>query len=295
MLTLMTLYRTVKYHLTTLAIGMQKAWAAVGRLYPWWRIPCKFAILLLFVLLVLFPNPVLLVRQIQSYANVERLIHTDFDGIDQINREITASLPPDATPRQEYQAVQRYVYDHIAYVYDWEQWLNVDYWPTAAEVWQRQREDCDGQAVLAVSILRSRGFASARLAGNIRHIWVTVDQTALMGAESEQTVRREDGKIRISLPSWELWLGSLAIGIADFQEFRSLLLYCGVLLVCYRPGGPASRFFAAAAPGLLGFIFLKDWADLVMRTRETTANLSLWAGAILVLGSLFLAARQPRQ
>ena len=264
-------------------------WEYVAHLRLFWQIPLKLCLLILFILLVLFPNPTLLLKQLSVYGNVDSLIQTDFDGIDQINQEITAVLPNNVTREQEFTAVQRYVYEHIAYAYDWENWLNIDYWPTAAEVWNQKQEDCDGQAVLAASILRSRGFSSAKLAGNMRHIWVAVDRDALMGPESEQTIRREDGKVRITLPSWELLLGSFAIGLADFQEFRSLLIYFGVLLTCYHPCCARSRFFGVTTLGLVGFIFLKDWADQVMTTYKVTTNMSFWGGVIFLLSSIILS------
>src|SRR5882762_8266299 len=51
----------------------------------------------------------------------------------------------------------------------------MEYWPTAEEVWQRRQEDCDGRAILAVSILRSRGYQSARLAISLDHMWAEVN------------------------------------------------------------------------------------------------------------------------
>ncbi len=270
-----------------------RLWEYLARRGIFWRIIIKACILMIFILAVLFPNPVLLIRQLVAYGNLDALIQNDFEGIEQINQDIDAMLPETVTRKQEFDIVQQYVYEHIPYAYDWDNWLNVDYWPTAAEVWVHKREDCDGRAVLAASILRSRGFSSARLAGNIRHIWVAVDRDTLMGAEPEETIRREDGKTQIVLPSWELALGSLAIGIADFQTVRSLLLYFGILLVCYHPRRDRSGFFGLATLGVVGFTFLRDWAELVLETYTVTITISFWAGGILLLSSIILAWCMP--
>ena len=264
-------------------------WESVANLGLFWRFSIKAFGMIGFILIVLFPNPVLFIRQLGVYSNLDTLIQTDFEGIEQINREIDALLPANATREQELKAIQRYVYQQITYTYDWENWLNADYWPTAAEVWQRKREDCDGQAVLVTSILRSRGVASARLAGNIRHIWVTFEHGALMGPESEQTIQQENGQVRVVWPSWELLLGSLAIGIAEFQTYRTLLLYFGVLLICYHPCRLRAGFFKLSTLGLIGFIFLKDWAEMVLETREVSMNAAFWGGGIALLSSIVLA------
>ena len=266
-----------------------RIWDNLARLGFFWRLSIKSLILIGTTVGVLFPNPVLLIKQLLVYRHTESLIQTDFDGLERINQELDALVPAHATQEQEFQAVQRYVYDHIPYAYDWDNWLNADYWPTAAEVWERKQEDCDGRAVLATSILRSRGFTSARLSGNIRHIWVTVGADALMGPEPEQTIRREGGKRRIVLPSPELLLGSLAISVADFPTIRNLLLLFTVLLLCYHPCRYRAGFLGLATMALVGFIFLKDWAGYVVKTYNTTINVDFWMGGLLLSGAIVLS------
>ena len=174
---------------------------------------------------ILNPNPKRFAQQVQHYFQSELLIQENFPGIEEINREIDALLPPNATLREEFSAIQNYVYQHIAYEYDWDNWGNIDFWPRAELVWARQREDCDGRAVLAASILRSRGFHSATLAGSIRHIWVQVDQQELMDPDAEQNVRLDGGKLAVSLPSPQLLLESTALYVADFPTIRNLILF----------------------------------------------------------------------
>lgn len=257
---------------------------------PWvGKMMIKIAIFAAILITVLFPNPALLFRQIAAYSNTESLIQTDFPGIEQINQDVNAALPAGVTRQQEFQAIQRYVYHNIPYAYDWDNWGNVDFWPTAAQVWARRQEDCDGQAVLAASILRARGFESARLVGNIRHIWVAVDEQELMSPDREQTLVREGGKVRLKLPSWELLLGSTALYFSEFPAFRNALLLIVLIGLCYHPGRSRSQFLGLTVMGLLGFLLVHDWARHAHQTSGAGIDVNFVGGGFLLCGALLLA------
>lgn len=249
----------------------------------------KSGIFVTVLVFVLFPNPVLLVRQIGGYLDMESLIQTDFAGIERINREIDEELSANASPQKEFSAIQRYVYQHIRYEYDWDNWGNVDFWPSAEQVWERKREDCDGQAILAASILRSRGFKTANLVGNIRHIWVNVDQQELMGPDKEQNIKREGGKTIITLPSFKLIFSGLAIYVADFPSIRNLILIFTLLILCYHPCKDLTRFLGLTTLGLVGFILLEDWAQEVMTLHVVNVTGTLVSGGGLLGLSLLLS------
>jgi len=254
-----------------------------------WRLAFKSVILGCVVFAVLYPNPVLFFKQIQNFLDMESLIQPDFSGINLINREIDAVLPPDAAQDYEFRLVQRYVYQHIQYEYDWENWGNIDFWPNAEQVWKRQKEDCDGRAVLAVSILRSRGFESAKLVGNIRHIWVDVDRHELMGPDKEQTIRREGGKTVIVLPSRDLMFSSIALHITEFPAIRNLGLVFTILLLCYHPCRNLTGFFGATTIGLVGFILLRDWARELRTEDVFFINFDFISGCSLICIAVILS------
>lgn len=266
-----------------------RAWNKIARFPVWAQIILKSAIFVVVLIIVLFPNPILLVKQIYTYTHLDSLIQTTFPEMEHINQELDAILPSNATRQQEFQMIQRYVYQHIPYMYDWHNWGNADFWPTAEQVWQRQREDCDGQAVLAASILRARGFESARLMGNIRHIWVAVDEEELMSPDREQTVIYEEGKIRINWPSRELLFGALAIYFGDFPGIRHVILLFTLLGLCYHPGSSFSRFLGLAIMALIGLIVLQDWARQTLQTRAGTIDIHFVGGSLLLCGAIFLA------
>ncbi len=262
-------------------------WERLARIHLVWRLLVKIGMFMVTLFFVLNPHPVLFMKQLPRYADMESLIQTDFQGLETINRDIDAMLPPGADQKQELAVVQKYVYQHIRYTYDWDNWGNIDFWPTAEQVWERRQEDCDGQAVLAASILRSRGFSSATLVGNIQHIWVQLDQQDLMSPMAEQNISREKGKLVVRLPSLKVILGAMAIYITDFPTIRNLLLFWVILLLCYHPNTTFIHFLGTMSIGLLGFILLKDWAYDMMYNQLQGSNLSLICGG-LFLGLSFV-------
>lgn len=65
----------------------------------------------------------------------------------------------------DWNAVQvlRYVYQHITYVTDKEQWQALDYWMTAAEVLRKKKGDCEDGMTLSYVLCRLAGIPSNRL------------------------------------------------------------------------------------------------------------------------------------
>jgi hypothetical protein len=264
-------------------------WKKTAVLPMWKRSVLKFIIFCSILLAILFPNPMLLVKQLDHYVKIDSLIQTDFKALETINRQIDALLPPHTSLQREFLAIQRYVYKQIRYEYDWENWGNIDFWPTAEQVWKRKREDCDGRAILAASILRSRGFETATIVGNMRHIWIHVDQFELMGPDREQNISRKDGKTIVTLPSFNLMIDAFALYIADFPTIRNLLLLFVTLVLCYHPGHSLTRFLGMTTLGLVGFILIKDWAQEMMTTDKVIINMYFSGGCGLLGLSIFFS------
>lgn len=264
-------------------------WERIAHLRCIPRFAVKLGVFTIVLFFMLNPRPGLFVKQLPRYLDMEALIQTDFPALKQINQEIDVMVPPNASPKEEFSAVQRYVYQHIPYEYDWDNWGNIDFWPTAEQVWERRQEDCDGRAVLAASILRSHGFPSAKLVGNIRHIWVHVDQGELMGPDTEKNIRHEDGKLVVTLPSLRVILGSTAIYIADFPTVRNLFLFFIALGLCFHPCKNLIRFLGATTVGLVGFILLKDWAMDIRTQQISGVNIYFIAGCGLLCLSMLYA------
>lgn len=268
------------------------------------RSAVKLALLAVVVLFALYPNPVLFVRQVGHYVNMESLIQPDLPAMPEINRDIDQLIATNAPVLTELKAVERFVYRRIPYQYDWHGWWNLDYWPTAAEVWERKREDCDGRAVLAVSILRARGHADARLVANLQHVWVAVGTNELMGPMADRNFRREGGrmvdgklvgaKTVITLPKLKTLLDSLAM-TCKFPAWRVVLMLVALLALVFHPAADAGRFAMLCAVMLGGYAVFLDWC--VRRTDRDSAGFD-WnfpVAAVLILGSLVLAWREQRR
>jgi predicted transglutaminase-like cysteine proteinase len=138
------------------------------------------------VLFILNPNLKRAAMHVRHALQPDLLIQTNFPALREINTQVDEWLAASRGTRSEVQVVERFVNQRIQYVSDYKNWGNIEYWPTAEEVWERGKEDCDGRAVLAVSILRSRGYESARLVIGLDHMWVQVDENERLSHRPEK-------------------------------------------------------------------------------------------------------------
>lgn len=257
-------------------------WKKIDSLPTWLRFTLKTLIFLIVLLLVIFPNPKRLLRQLGNYRHPERLIQTDFAGMAQIQAELDSlmRIHPD---KSELELIQHYVYQKIPYRFDWELWSNSDYWPTAAETWSRQSEDCDGQAILAVSIMRARGYSAARLGINMLHIWVEVDSIGMMGAMAEKSIEKRDGRTIIHLPSRQLLISTTAFMIKNFPALRIVLLLLTILILAIYPSKHHLYFLSTLVITLLGFILLKEWSLDFSPPENPEIDLHFMGGMLLII------------
>ena len=248
--------------------------------------------------LVFFPRIDLAWKQARHLRDWDGLIDPDLPAMPAINAEIDGRLPAGVTAAQELAAVQKFVYERIPYCFDWFNWGNVDYWPTAAEVWERKREDCDGRAVLAASILRARGFSTARLAGSLSHVWVAIDAndpraaatrtTGLMGPQKSETFSRRNGRVAVSRPEWE----SLQPALMDFSRFpawRAAVLLVTGLVLLYHPCRSAGGFGFVCSAAMLGLGQFYYWGGRARVGGEVVPGWELGLAAGLVITSAVLA------
>ncbi len=254
------------------------------------RLVIKLLLFLVVLVVVLFPHPVHLANQIRHLADTESLIQPGLPFIKEINREIDAALPPHPTPEQELKAVERFVYDAIPYAYDWHVWSNVDYWPTAAEVWEKRREDCDGRAVLSASILRARGFKDARIVANLSHAWVEAGGKGLMGAQQDKNFSREGGRLVIKAPKVETILSGLC-QVRHFPAWRLGVLVLAAVLLAMHPHFGWPGFSASLFTGLTGLALLYVWAARTTHGRDALGW--LWMSLGLLAGAFVLAVWLP--
>jgi len=277
--------------LATVGAGFWR-WLETQR--PLKRAGLKLALLAVVVLFALYPNPVLLVRQVGHLLDMESLIQPNLPAMPEINRDIDQLLATNVVPLTELKAVERFVLRRISYQYDWHGWWNLDYWPSAAEVWERQREDCDGRAVLAVSILRARGHQDARLVANLQHVWVAVGTNELMGPMADKNFRREGGKTIVTFPALKTLLDSLAM-TCKFPAWRVVLMLVTLLALVFHPSADTGRFAILCAVMLAGYAVFLDWCVRRLDRDAAGFDWNLPLAAVLILSSLALAWRTARR
>ncbi len=254
------------------------------------RLLIKCLLLGLFTLVVFFPRPDQLVRQVPRWKNPDSLIETNVPFLAEINKKIDEQLKPDGTKKDELKAVERFVYREIKYGYDWDVWGNTDYWPTVAEVWTQKKEDCDGQAVLAASILSSRGFTDVHIVGNLSHVWVATGTNEVMSPQADKNFQRVDGKLKVHLPGASTFLLTWA-HINRFPAIRSLLLLIAVLLAVLHPAWDLTRWWMLFALGTTGLLLLYDWGGKYLGSAAVGASFTFWLGNGLVALAIFLAGK----
>jgi len=274
--------------------ALHRIWHNLEILSQWQRTLVKCALFLIILLFVLFPNPALVIDQIGAYLNTEALFETTFPEMSTINARIDSLLPKDYSFQDEYKTIVRFVYDNIHYKFDWDNWTNAEYWPPASKVWRRGNEDCDGQAILAVAIFRSRGYHNADIVGSMQHLWIRVNGKELMGPDTEKLIIVEEGKKKFSLPSAHHMLEALAGYVSSFPKFRIFIVLVSLLGLLYHPANNLKRLTMLLLVLLAGFSLLIDWAHGVGFYRKMTVNFSLIAGWLFILVSYLFAALSKR-
>jgi hypothetical protein len=226
---------------------------------------------------VLNPNLKRAAMQIRHTIHPERLVRPDFPALPLINAHLDEFIAASDPRYSEARLVAKYVLRQIRYVNDYKNWGNIEYWPTAAEVWNKQQEDCDGRAILATSILRSRGYGSTRLIVGLNHMWIMVDENeldpykparyvALLNPDPNFSLNWSDGP----RPNKVLRLARAFVRptalrdnsahlFADIPGFRKAILVSTLLLLCYHPCRSRKGMVAVLALGLVAVAVLATW------------------------------------
>jgi hypothetical protein len=203
------------------------------------RWPAKWFLFLSVLFLTLYPRPNLLVRQIQHIRNLNALPDPNASALAPVRERFQQYLSARNVGRADnarmLEAVNAFVRAEIPYAWDWDVWGVADYLPTVDEVIAKGREDCDGRAVLAASLLRAEGVP-ANLVADTRHMWVSTPIGETMNPLGPPILRNDGKRTRID---WVrlIDLGPPAFGISVFPLRRELiiLLTAWILLLPARP------------------------------------------------------------
>ena len=205
---------------------------------PWRRRwPIKCAVVGVVAFFVHFPNPLLLLRHIEHWRDPNAMIDPDLPALQPLVQELHATLDPDWPPKRALAHVQRFVNQKIEYAWDWETWGAADYLPTLGEALAMGREDCDGRAVVAASLLRTLGY-EAELVTDFTHVWVKTDKGETMGPPKNRRKSVEGTKdgLRIHWSTIANLPRAMAYGVAVFPWQREVVLILAVWLMALGRG-----------------------------------------------------------
>jgi len=128
-------------------------------------------ILILWILFVLYPNPLNLIISIQRVLN--------FDADPGAVEFMLNDLPSDPVD------IEKAVLARISYHYDWELYGMPWYFPTVEEVLERGAGDCEARALVLASVLEAENISYQVHASPI-HIWVEYENKQETSIENAQ-------------------------------------------------------------------------------------------------------------
>ena len=207
------------------------------------RLAIKGTFFALTVVLTLYPKPWLLPTWIGRLSDMNAVLDPSHPGLEPLAAKVRAAAPPGSAPQDLLRIVQDVVHERIAYAWDWEVWGVMDYLPTVAETLEQGREDCDGRAVVAASLLRRLGH-EAWLVSDLKHTWVQTPSGETMGPgrTGKTLVSDERGThAQVSLESLSNLARGLAFGVNVFPLTRELIILVVFCALAMHPWSPPSR------------------------------------------------------
>jgi len=218
------------------------------RIHAWprrLRWPLKGGLLAVTVLLTLFPKVWLVPVWIERLRHLNEVVDSTYPALAGLEAQVAARVGEKAELADVLLPVEETVYRRIPYAYDWETWGVVDYLPSVAEVFAMGREDCDGRAVVAASLLQRLGY-EAWLATDLKHTWVVArDPSAkepveyeLMGpGEGEKTLSggAAGTRVKLTLATVRNLARATIFGIAVFPVTRELIILAALVVTAAQP------------------------------------------------------------
>ncbi len=192
-------------------------------------------------------------------------------------------MSADLPPSQVLKRVEAFVYTHVEYDWDWNTWGMADYLPTVTEVIRMGKEDCDGRAVIAASLLKNLGY-DARIVTDFAHVWVATDFGQTMGPGKTKTVEVTDKGLKFDARGLLQIPEILGYGIAVFPLPRELVLVAVFWLLLLGRAGVSQTLIALGF--LVGGLLLVRYGADYRRPRHLFELAGL---VVFSVGVLFLA------
>ncbi|MCP4594577.1 MAG: hypothetical protein GY842_27925 [bacterium] len=196
------------------------------------RWPIKWAVVVAVYFLVCFPYPHLFLRHVTRWRNPNVLVDAQAPALKPLLAELGNGAAMDEDPQQVMARVESLVRERVPYAFDWETWGVADYLPTLDEVFAEGREDCDGRAVVAASLMQALGH-EAELVSDFTHVWVRTAHGEFMGPRAHPALAATEHGLRVDW-GWRLvadYVDALGYGVAVFPLMREMILLATVWLM----------------------------------------------------------------
>lgn len=262
---------------------------------------------------VLFPNPARFVRHLIHVSDMQAMVEPDAPQLAGWETEFrarvaekqrawervaataagaAASASQPFGHREVQQELEQFVYEKVKYDWDWNVWGSADYMPTVEEMFAQaagasdglMREDCDGRAIIAASLLRRLGY-EASVVTDLRHVWVTTPEGEWMGPGRTKTiVSSSDGTQTAFFRTLANVPVALSYGLAVFPLWRELIILGTAFLLMLggqRAWGPI------AFGGMLllqGLLFMRLGYLAPQGIAGNGAAWPVWVGVMHMLG-----------
>lgn len=263
-------------------------WRRVHGWPIWVRCPLKLGAFVLVVALVLFPKVWLLPAYVHRLRDMNSVLQPNLPALAEYEQTVRARARDKLAAPDMLRVVEQVVYERIPYAWDWDVWGVVDYLPTTTEVLEKGREDCDGRAVLAASILRRMGY-EACLVSDLKHTWVATPAGETMSpGQGEKTIQAgpRGTQVRPTFAALENLGRGMSYGITVFPLTRELIIWAALCGLSVQPRSSLRRRVTGCLLSLLALGLLHDAGGAARGLSENPAL--TWAGVAVAAGGWLL-------
>lgn len=251
-----------------------------------YRLPLKCALFILTTALVLYPKVWLLPTEVGRIRDMNSVLDPENPGLAPLEAEVRNSLADGATPPDALAAVQQAVYERISYSWDWDVWGVVEYLPTVEEALAKGREDCDGRAVVAASLLRRMGY-DAWLVSDLLHCWVETEYGETMnptGGDKTLVGAEQGTDATVTLGLLRNIARGLSYGVAVFPLGRELIIVGALALLTMQPWSSFWRRVAGVLMLLLALALIRSAGQAAALEGDAENIAATMIGFVLAAG-----------
>lgn len=253
------------------------------------RVPIKIALMAIVVLLVCYPDPRYLWWNIQHWRAPNDLIDPEAVLLRPWMAELRPSMKQADAGPDALKLVETFVYRKVPYAWDWDTWGVADYMPSVDETILAGREDCDGRAVVAASMLRGFGF-QADLVTDGTHVWVRTDQGETMSpGRSPKIIETKGEEVRIAWRNLFRLPRAFAFGLSVFPLGREIIVIAAYWLLTLRMGMGRFKSLGCLAIMIVGLVLLRQWTTVPPRFAAVEV-FQRAAAAVMLTGAIALYA-----